>query len=70
MYNEKFWVVWQPQSGPPNYRHESIESATREAERLAEVSQTREFYVLEAVSVSKKVTVQTTTLRDSEILPF
>lgn len=70
MRNEKFWVVWQPESGAPTYRHDSLESAQREAERLAEASQTREFYVLEAMSVSKKVTVQTVDLRDPEILPF
>lgn len=70
MSEQKFWVVWQPESGSPTHCHDSLESATREAERLAECAWPRTFYVLEAVSASKKVTVQTTRLHDEEELPF
>ncbi len=70
MRNEKFWIVWQPESGSPTYRHDSLEAATKEAERLAEATRTREFFVLEAVSVSKKVTVQTLSLEESGYPPF
>lgn len=67
----KFWVVWQPESGNPHKRHDSLESASREAERLAECAPRHAFYVMEAVSVSRKVSVQTTVLRDfDETLPF
>lgn len=67
----KFWVVWQPESGNPQHRHESLESASREAERLAECAPRHAFYVMEAISVSRKVSVQTTVLRDfEETLPF
>lgn len=69
MNAEKFWVVWQPESGAPSHRHESRESAQREAERLAECCGKREFFVLEAISVSQKVMVMTTILGDEE-LPF
>ncbi len=62
MNNEKFWVVWQPESGSPMLRHKSLESAINEAERLAKNYENREFYVLEAVSVSKKIAVQTINL--------
>lgn len=69
MNTEKFWVVWQPESGAPRHRHESRESAQREAERLAECAYPRPFFVLEAISVSQKVTVMTTFLGSDE-LPF
>lgn len=70
MNTQTFWVVWQPQSGNPQYRHPTIESATREAERLADQEPHREFYVLEAVTVSQKVSVVTRRLSDGEELPF
>jgi len=72
MTNEKFWVVWQPDSGNPTHRHASREDALKEAERLAECAWPRTFYVLEAISSSRKVTVQTTTLVefDHDELPF
>lgn len=71
MSESKFWVVWQPESGAPRHRHESLESATREAERLAECAPRHAFYVLEAVCMSKKVSVITTPLIDPyEDLPF
>lgn len=71
MSNSKFWVVWQPESGAPHRRHDSLESAQAEAERLAEATQTRSFYVMEAISVAKKISVVTTKLTDpSEELPF
>jgi hypothetical protein len=69
MDNEKFWVVWQPQSGNPQYRHATYRAAKDEAERLAESAPRREFYVLEAVSKSAKVSVVTTPLGD-DALPF
>lgn len=71
MSDSKFWVVWQPESGSPTHRHESLESATAEAERLAECAPRRQFYVLEAICVSKKVSVMTLPLVDfHEELPF
>lgn len=57
-----FFVVWQPESGNPQCRHRTYEQAKAEAERLAESSPRREFYVLQAVSKSAKVRVVTVTL--------
>jgi hypothetical protein len=70
MNKSKFWVVWQPEGGSPTFRHETEVSATREAERLAESDRGRAFYVLEAVSVSRKVSVVTTKLEEDQELPF
>jgi hypothetical protein len=69
MNNETFFVVWQPESGNPQYRHETYQQAKAEAERLADIAPRRDFYVLQAVSKSAKVSVVTTTL-GSEELPF
>jgi hypothetical protein len=71
MSTEKFWVVWQPESGAPTYRHDTYERALKEAERLAETVPGREFFVMEAMSVSRKVSVITTPLtRLEDDLPF
>jgi len=69
MDNEKFWVVWQPESGNPRYRHATYRAAADEAERLAESAPQHEFFVLEAVSRSKKVSVLTVPLGE-DVLPF
>ena len=69
MNNETFFVVWQPESGNPTHRHQTYESAKTGAERLADLSPRREFYVLQAVSKSAKVSVVTTALGEEE-LPF
>ena len=69
MDNETFFVVWQPESGNPTYRHRTYESAKTEAERLADCSPRREFYVLQAVSKSAKVSVVTKVL-GADGLPF
>ena len=66
---EKFWVVWQPESGNPSRRHSSFELAHSEAKRLAECAPQREFYVLEAVCKAAKVSVVTTMLADPA-MPF
>lgn len=46
---EKFWMVWNPNGRAPTYRHDSKESATREAERLARANPEQTFIVLKAV---------------------
>ncbi|GAA0696120.1 hypothetical protein ISN75_06655 [Dyella marensis] len=71
MSESKFWLGWQPESGAPRHRHASLDAAQREAERLAECAPRRQFYVLEAVCVSKKVSVMTLPLINlDEELPF
>lgn len=61
---KKFWMVMcdgQTETDRyrflPHFRHETSESACREAERLAVACQTRKFFVLEAMDYCE---VQTT----------
>lgn len=55
-----FWIVWSPQGiRPPSRRHETREIAEAEAERLARCSAPSEFFVMEAVSLSKRVDIST-----------
>ena len=46
---QKFWFVWNPNGNAPRYQHATLESAEKEADRLAS-NTSEEFYVLEAVS--------------------
>lgn len=71
-----FYVVWNPTHGNPRYRHMRFDAAKTEAERLAKNHPTQEFYVLKAMSLSKKIEITTERLQaeddhdlDSEI-PF
>lgn len=50
----KFWMVWNPVGHAPVYRHESRASAEREAERLAKLNPTNEFYILEAKELFRR----------------
>lgn len=64
-----FWLVWNPMGGNPAYRHLGSASATVEAERLASLNPGQEFYVLHAISVSRRPKlVETLILGDG--LPF
>lgn len=65
----KFWMVWGENGGAPSHRHVSVESAQREAERLAKVAPGQKFYVLEAKKVSVKMDTLTFELHDEEV-PF
>lgn len=56
---DAFWTVWNPDRGIPQFRHPSQESATKEAERLARQQSDESFYVMQAVSVSRRTTVVT-----------
>lgn len=47
--NEMFWVVWNPESGPPSFRHRSRNEARSEATRLARQNPGQEFFVLAAI---------------------
>ena len=68
--NEPFWLVWNPNGNAPTYRHPSIESATREAERLARGNTGHTFIVLESVAALVVDNIQRTDLRAREQLPF
>lgn len=68
---EKFWWVWRLNGGMPTVHHTSRAQADHEAERLARSNPGDSFYVLEAVSITRKRDVEVVALRDSEEgIPF
>ena len=48
--NKKFWMVWNPNKQHPRFKHDSLEQAEKEAERLAKENQNQKYIVLEAVN--------------------
>ena len=54
-----FWLVWDPQSRTPSFRHLHERDAAAEATRLAREHPGHDFYVLEPISVTKRVDVVT-----------
>jgi hypothetical protein len=44
-----FWLVWNPRSGAPSYKHASFEQAQSEAVRLSEKYTGRHYYVLQCL---------------------
>ncbi len=65
---DSFYVVWQPETGAPTFRHDYIETATREAKRLSAQHPGKKFFVMRAMSVSYSNNVTTENLLD--VLPF
>lgn len=49
MMQEKFWMIWRDGSLNTQFRHTSLESARKEAQRIACVSPGSVVYVLEVV---------------------
>lgn len=46
-----FWLVWNPDGGPPTYRHDTQDGAIGEAERLARAHPGARFFVLQAIEM-------------------
>lgn len=46
-----FWLVWNPDGGPPTHRHDTEDSAEAEAERLARAHPGARFFVMQAVAL-------------------
>lgn len=67
---KQFWMVWSENGRAPTYRHYELESAKKEAERLALVDPGTTFFVLEAVECCEKMTVQWSTASDVDEPPF
>ncbi|MCM1958001.1 hypothetical protein NCZ17_01260 [Acinetobacter modestus] len=44
-----FFIVWNEDAGNPTFKHETQESAEREAERLAKQNQGQKFHVLSSI---------------------
>lgn len=68
---EKFWMVYGDGQRAPTVKHASFETAKLEAERLCRNNPGIEFFVLQPVSVSKRVDVETRMLVDQGYgIPF
>lgn len=59
METRQFFMVYGMGQNRPTVRHKTLASATQEAERLARANPGIDFYVLAAVSRSRKVDVET-----------
>ena len=59
MDTRQFFMVYGMDQGAPVMRHGSYADAKREAERLARNNPGKDFYVLAAVSRSRRVDVET-----------
>lgn len=75
IYNPRqFWMV--SGDGPSRFRHETQLDAEREADRLARAHPGQAFFVLEAISVHRRVEVERRDLRataefhDEQGIPF
>lgn len=51
--DEPFWCVWCPDGRSPTVKHSTMESAVKEAKRLALTCPGLQFFVLSAVAVAK-----------------
>lgn len=49
------WFVWDRESGPPRFEHESEDSAIREARRLASLNAGRRFLVLKTIAEAERI---------------
>lgn len=68
---DKFWMVYGDGQRAPTVKHASFEIAKQEAERLCRNNPGIDFFVLQPVSVSKRVDVETRMLVDvGDGIPF
>jgi hypothetical protein len=47
----EFFLVWNENGYPPKFQHETLHSATQEAERLARANRGQRFYILRALEL-------------------
>ena len=67
----QFWMVWNPNRKQPTYRHETEAAAVIEAERLARLNPSEDFFVLEAIALRCVDNMQRVNLRDAgDGIPF
>jgi hypothetical protein len=58
MSQKPFWMVWNERGHAPTYKHETLQSARTEAERLARNNPTHVFHVLSLYGSCAKNDVQ------------
>lgn len=54
--DQKFWIVWNPEGKNPIVRHAYLHEAKKEAERLAVIHLSTDFYVLRVVGRARYAT--------------
>ncbi len=65
---EKFWMVWRTDSSASTVQHETLQSAEKEADRLARANIGARFVVLESI---KFCTIDNPVhWYDTDIVPF
>lgn len=67
---DPFWLVWNPEGRAPTHKHDSPQSAAREAERLARLNPGQEFVVLKATASVKVRDVEWVVAPDEDGIPF
>lgn len=70
MSDDTFFMAWNPSRSAPNYKHSSYQEAKREAERLSRNTPGEKFFVLQAVSLTRKVDIETKMLTQPDEIPF
>lgn len=65
-----FWFVWRDDGESPSYKHETEESATAEAERLARAFPGETFVVLESVCARRVENMLRIEMRAGCDIPF
>ena len=65
-----FYVVWNPEGGPPTFRHGTIMGAEMEATRLARENPGRHFFVLGTIAEVVKADVTVTRFEQDSEIPF
>ena len=66
----KFWLVWAEYGGQPTFKHNSLESAMKEAERLALANSGKIFHVMEVVASCKRNDVLWKDYNNDSEIPF
>jgi hypothetical protein len=68
---ERFWFVWCESAGMPRHKHQTEESANKEAERLARLHRGQTFVVLMSAREFVTVDVVRVEHQESELdVPF
>ena len=65
-----FWLVWNADGKNPTYKHQSEESAVKEAERLARQAPGSTFVVLESVCARRVDDMLKIDMRAGSDVPF
>lgn len=68
MIHEFFWMVWREGGTAPTFKHNDMNAAAKEAERLARLNPGETFHVMECIASCAKTDVNWSWGRDD--IPF